>query len=87
MLVPLTSHQKNALMICAVAMLVLGAAVMVAGFTVQFNGMYDEITDTKPVNIHHLMFPHIQYWLGLPVSILIVVLNAIYYGILVKKKY
>jgi hypothetical protein len=75
-----TRQQKNALVSCAAVMLVLGGAITVTGFFFEFHGIYDKITDVKPANIHHIMFPHTQYWLGLPVSVLDVLNIETYRG-------
>ena len=69
MVTPQKKQQKNALIACAIIMLVLGGAIMTTGFIFEFHGIYDKITDAKPASVHHIMFPHTQYWLGLPVSV------------------
>ena len=70
MVIPLTRRQRSALMSCAVIMLVLGGAIVITGFCFEFHGVYEKITNPLPGNIHHIMFPRTQYWLGLPVSVL-----------------
>jgi hypothetical protein len=69
MATPQTKRQRGALLSCAVIMLVLGSAIIITGFSFEFHGVYEKITNPTPADIHHIMFPRTQYWLGLPVSV------------------
>jgi hypothetical protein len=69
MATPQTKRQRGALLSCAVIMLVLGSAIIITGFCFEFHEVYEKITNPTPVDIHHIMFPRTQYWLGLPVSV------------------
>jgi hypothetical protein len=69
MATPQTRRQRGALLSCAMIMLVLGSAIIITGFCFEFHGVYEKITNPTPADIHHIMFPRTQYWLGLPVSV------------------
>ena len=67
MIISQTRQQKKSLVACAVILLVLGASITIAGFVFEYHDVYDEISDAKIANVQRVMFPHTQYWLGLPV--------------------
>lgn len=60
--------QKKALKSCAAIMVVLGVSIMIIGLIFELHGDFSKIADARPSNIYHIMYPHTQYWLGLPVS-------------------
>lgn len=61
-----SGQQKCALVFCGVLFAVLGCGITASGFIYDFLDPYDDISTPQSADGY---FSHIQYWLGIPVSL------------------